>query len=139
MNVNLTVKVSKTSFKYIEKSKYFRFCNKREADPYNSNDTIIIEFVTQEFERGMSSSAINGMITEIKKINSQASTEVIRTFKKRAFNLRPPVTKYLKILKSANWTGYSNFKKYYKKEIDQLYCDFRGENDFAISLLSSFY
>ena len=42
------------------------------------------------------------------------------------------------ILKSANWTRNSTFKKYYKKEIDQLYCDFRGENEFANSLLSSF-
>ena len=30
-------------------------------------------------------------------INSHASTELIRTFKKGAFNLRPPVTKYYKI------------------------------------------
>ena len=37
------------------------------------------------------------MITAIKKINSQASTELIRTFKKGAFNLCPPVTKYHKI------------------------------------------
>ena len=42
------------------------------------------------------------------------------------------------ILKSANWTRNSTFKKYYKKEIDQLYCDFRGKNEFANSLLSSF-
>ena len=45
----------------------------------------------------MSSSAMNGMITAIQKINSQASAELIRTFKKGAFNLRPPVTKYHKI------------------------------------------
>ena len=44
----------------------------------------------------MSSSAINGMIRAIKKINSQASTELIRNFKKGAFNI-PPVTKYHKI------------------------------------------
>ena len=37
---------------------------------------------------------MNGMITAIQKINSQASTELI----KGAFNLRPPVTKYHK-----NW------------------------------------
>ena len=49
---------------------YVSFCHEREADPYNSNDTIVIEFLTQEFERGMSSSAINGMITVIKKIKN---------------------------------------------------------------------
>ena len=76
--------------------RYISFCNERETDPYNSNDTKVIEFLTQEFERGMSSSASNGRITAIKKINSQASTELIRTFKKGAFNLRPPVTKYNK-------------------------------------------
>ena len=43
------------------------------------------------------------------------------------------------ILKSANWIGNTTFKKYYNKEIDQLYCDFHGENEFANSLLSSFY
>ena len=43
------------------------------------------------------------------------------------------------ILKSANWTRNSIFKKCYKKEIDQLYYDFHGENEFAKSLLSSFY
>ena len=74
--------------------RYISFCHEREADPYNSNDTIVIEFLTQESNP---SSAINGMITAIKKTNSQASTELIRTFKKRAFNLRPPVTKYHKI------------------------------------------
>ena len=42
------------------------------------------------------------------------------------------------ILKSANWTRNSIFEKYHKKEIDQLYCDFRGENEFANSLISSF-
>ena len=73
-------------------SKGVSFCHERKADPYNSNDTIV-EFFTQEFERGMSSFAINGMVTVIKKINSQASTELINTFKKRAFNLHPPVTK----------------------------------------------
>ena len=77
--------------------RYVSFCHEREADPYNSNDTIVIEFLTQEFERGMSSSAINGMITVIKKINSHASTELIRTFKKGPFNLCLPVTKYHKI------------------------------------------
>ena len=43
------------------------------------------------------------------------------------------------VLKSANWTRNSTFKEYYKKELDQLYCDFRGENEFANSLLSVFY
>ena len=43
------------------------------------------------------------------------------------------------ILKFANWTGNATFKKSYKKEIDQLYCDSHGENEFADSLLSSFY
>ena len=43
------------------------------------------------------------------------------------------------ILKSANWTRNSTFKKYYKKEIDQLYCDFRGENEFVNSFLPTFY
>ena len=80
-----------------EIKRYVSFCYEREADPYNSNDTIVIEFLTQEFKRGLSSSAINGMITAIKKINSQTSTELIRTFKKGALNLRPPVTKYHKI------------------------------------------
>ena len=42
------------------------------------------------------------------------------------------------ILKSGNWTRNSTFKKYYKKEIDKLFCDFCGENGFANSLLSSF-
>ena len=37
------------------------------------------------------------MITTIKKIKNQASAEIIRTFKKGAFNVRPPVTKYHKI------------------------------------------
>ena len=77
--------------------RYVSFCHEREADPYNSNDTIVIEFLTQEFERSMSSSAINGMITAIKRINSHASTELIRTFKKEAFNLCLPVTKYHKM------------------------------------------
>ena len=36
----------------------------------NSNDNIVIEFLTQESERGMSSFAINGMITALKKINN---------------------------------------------------------------------
>ena len=49
---------------------YASFCHEREADPYNSNDTRVIEFLTQEFERVMSSSAINGMITVIKKIKN---------------------------------------------------------------------
>ena len=40
----------------------------------------------------MSSPAINGMITAIKKINYQASAEIPRTFKKGAFNLHPAVT-----------------------------------------------
>ena len=52
--------------------RYVSFCQEREADPYNSNDTIVIEFLTQEFQRSMSSSAINGMITAIKKISSHA-------------------------------------------------------------------
>ena len=45
----------------------------READSYHSNDTIVIEFLTGEFARGMSFSAINDMIPAIKKINSHAS------------------------------------------------------------------
>ena len=51
---------------------YVIFCHERETDPYNSNDTIVTEFLTQAFERSMSSSAINGMITAIKKVNSHA-------------------------------------------------------------------
>ena len=62
----------------------------------NSNDNIVIEFLTQESERGMSSFAINGMITALKRINNQPSTEFIGTFKKGPFNLHPPVTKYHK-------------------------------------------
>ena len=72
--------------------RYISFYQKRETDPCNSDDTIVIEILTQEFERGMSSSALNGMIPEIKKINNQASTETVRTLKKGAFNLHPPVT-----------------------------------------------
>ena len=80
-----------------EIKRYVGFCYEREADPYNSNDTVFIEFLTQELERGMSSSAIKGMIIAMKKINSQASTELIRTFKKGAFNVPRPVTVYHKI------------------------------------------
>ena len=82
----------KTKSKYeSEIKRYVSFCHEREADPYNSNDTIVIEFLTQEHERGMPSSAINGMITAVKKVNSQARTELKRTFKNEAFNLRPPL------------------------------------------------
>ena len=42
------------------------------------------------------------------------------------------------IIKSANWTKESTFKKHYKKEIDQFYCDFSGGKEFANSLLTSF-
>ena len=71
--------------------------SKKEVDPYISDDNIFIEFLKQEFERGMSSFAPNGMITAIKEINSQPSTEIVRTFKKAAFSLHPPVTKYHRI------------------------------------------
>ena len=47
--------------------RYVNIFQERKAYPCNSNNNMVTEFLTQEFERDLSSSAINGMITAIKR------------------------------------------------------------------------
>jgi len=54
----------------------------------------VLEFLTQEFDRGLKYSTICGNITAISKVTSIESNTLIQTFKKGAYNLRPPKTKY---------------------------------------------
>ena len=75
--------------------RYISFCRKAEANLYNSNDTIVIEFLTQEFGRGMSSSVINCMIAAIKKISNQDSGYPInKIFTNRFFKIYMAIAKY---------------------------------------------
>ena len=76
---------------------YISFCQKRRLIHTFQMITYLLSFSNKNLREVMSSFAPNGMITAIKEINSQPSTEIVRTFKKAAFSLHPPVTKYHRI------------------------------------------
>jgi hypothetical protein len=56
--------------------------------------TIILSFLTKEFDRGLKHSSICGVITAIAKVTNIDSNILLSMFKKGAYNLRPPTPKY---------------------------------------------
>ena len=50
--------------------KYINFCNQRQANPCQADETTLIEFLTQEFKKGKKSTTICSIITPINKTNT---------------------------------------------------------------------
>ena len=81
--------------------KWTQFCAERKTDCINPNVGVVLEFLTQLFEQGLSYSAINCPRSALsqfiiwKKHQSIGSHPWIIRFMKGVYNLRPPVPRYI--------------------------------------------
>jgi len=59
-----------------------------------ADTSLILEFLTSEFGRGLKYNTLRGSLTAIAKVTNLEQDQPIRMFRKGAYNLRPPTAKY---------------------------------------------
>ena len=62
-------------------NRFIGFCQKREADPYNSNDNIIVALFTEASERGVPSSALKAWSQLLKRQTTKPAQKLLENQK----------------------------------------------------------
>ena len=86
---------TKNKYKYIFK-RWEKFCSERNYNTLQINTDIVLEFLTLEYNRGLSYNAIRNVLSAISSYlpHDVSHHNIIKKFMKGAFNLRPPKTQY---------------------------------------------
>lgn len=96
-----------TSTKYISIIKRFtEFCGQKQIDTCQADTSVVLEFLTTEFKRGLKYSALRGTLTAISKVATIENDAILKMFMKGAYNLRPPTPKYHAIWDTNRLLGY---------------------------------
>lgn len=78
---------------------WWKFCNERSYNPYESNAINVLEFLTESFNKGASFGTLNSARSAVSLIlsNSITNDQIIHRFFKGVYRLRPCRPKYNKI------------------------------------------
>ena len=74
--------------------RFKNFCSEKQTDESNVDTSIILEFLTKEFQRGLKYSTLRSTLSALGVITQSNQDRLIKVFMKGVYNLRPPRSKY---------------------------------------------
>ncbi|GFN81275.1 tyrosine recombinase [Plakobranchus ocellatus] len=103
-----TLGVSRTSFKILMNSwrektrkqydinlkRYEKFCTEKSLDPFSTSEHMMLDFLTDMFQKGYAYSSVNTARAAVSTINNTGAHPLVCRFMRGVFNLRPSCPRY---------------------------------------------